>query len=81
MKVFTGPIWLFLAFNGYQNEKGTAVIQPILDNNGNPIIGTSILDDPTWNLQIPVTSPENVTKPLIEWLEEIDYEPIVEENP
>jgi len=74
MKVLTAPIWLFQMFNGYTNDKGTAKIMPTLDCNGNFIIGKSILIDPTWNLSIPVTNPEtNETKPLIEWLEEIDY--------
>lgn len=76
MKVFTGPNWLFIMFEGYQNEKGTAKIHPIRDKNDNWIIGKNIETDPTWNLQIPVESPEGVVRPLIEWLEEIDYEPI-----
>ena len=63
------------AFNGYQNEEGTARIEIVFDAQDRPIIGTSIEQDPTWNLQLPVTSPDNITKPLIEWLTLIDYEP------
>jgi hypothetical protein len=75
IKVFTGPTWLFEAFNGYRNTQGTAMIVPVFDAQERPIIGTSILNDTTWNLQLPVTSPDNITKPLIEWLTLIDYEP------
>jgi hypothetical protein len=75
MKVFTGPNWLMHAFNGYQNAEGTARIEIVFDALERPIIGTSITEDPTWNLQLPVTSPDNITKPLIEWLTLIDYEP------
>ena len=74
MKVFTGETWLFEIFNGYRNEQGTAMIVPILDIYDRPIIGKSILTDPTWNLQLPVTNPHtNETKPLIQWLIEVDY--------
>jgi len=80
-KVFTGSNWLMHAFNGYQNEQDTARIEIIMDKHNRPIIGTSIATDPTWNLQIPVTNPHtNETKPLIEWLELIDYEPLIIED-
>jgi hypothetical protein len=76
MKVFTGPTWLMHAFNGYRNEQRTARIEIVFDAQDRPIIGTSITQDPTWNLQLAVNNPEtNETKPLIEWLELIDYEP------
>lgn len=68
LKVLTGPQWLFEAFNGYTNAKGTAMIQPLIDPDGKPIIGKSILTDPTWNLQDEING-----KPIVEWLEEIPY--------
>jgi len=83
IKVFTGPIWLMHAFNGYRNAQGTARIEIIFDKYDRPIIGTSIATDPTWNMQLPVINAlTNETKPLIEWLELIDYEPkeITEED-
>ena len=71
------------AFNGYRNAQGTARIEIIFDKYDRPIIGTSIATDPTWNMQLPVINAlTNETKPLIEWLELIDYEPkeITEED-
>lgn len=47
--VFTGPEWLFNHFNEYTNPNGTAMIKPIIDPDGDPIIGTKVLDDPDWD--------------------------------
>jgi hypothetical protein len=83
IQVYTGDNWLMHAFNGYRNEQDTARIEIIFDKYDRPIIGTSITNDPTWNMQLPVTNPHtNETRPLIEWLELIDYEPkeITEDN-
>lgn len=72
LTVYTGPAWLMQMFNGF--TKGVNRIQVVIDPNGKPIIGTSIAQDPTWDLQVPITNPEtNITKPLIDWLEEIPY--------
>jgi hypothetical protein len=83
MKVYTGDNWLMHAFNGFRNEQDTARIEIISDKYDRPIIGASITNDPTWNMQLPVTNPHtNETKPLIDWLTLIDYEPkeITEED-
>jgi hypothetical protein len=80
-KVFTGDEWLMQAFNGFRNSAHTAKIQVVFDLYDRPIIGTSILNDETWNLQIPVTHPQTKeTKPLIEWLTLIDYTPKPQED-
>jgi hypothetical protein len=68
MKVFTGPQWLFDAFNGYTNAKNTAMILPIIDPDGKPIISKNIITDSTWNLQDEING-----KPIIDWLVEIPY--------
>lgn len=71
LKVFTGPLWLFEMFNGYRNEKGTAELKPVIDPDGNPIIGKQVLEDPTWDT-IPNASNIN-GKALRDWLIEIPY--------
>lgn len=73
--VYTAPLWLFEMFNGYRNNKNTAMIKPILDANDTPIIGKSIIDDITWDLHTEVTSPDGETKQLVKWLIEIPYTP------
>ena len=78
MKVLTSHEWIAQMFDGYSN-KPTNKIQLVRDINERPIIGTSILNDPDYDLTIPVTSPEGETKPLNEWFWEIDYEPKLEE--
>ena len=47
--VLTGPQWLFEMFNGLKNPKGTAEIRPVIDADGEPIIGMEVLDDTTWD--------------------------------
>lgn len=66
--VLTGPEWLFELYNGYVNKLGTAKIQPIIDPDGKPIIGKSILSDPDWDLTIDVNG-----RPVSDWLEEIPH--------
>ena len=66
LKVFTGPLWLMDIWNGY--TKDASKIKITIDPDGKPIVGTSIAQDPTWDLTTEVNG-----KPLIEWLEEIPY--------
>jgi hypothetical protein len=76
MKVFTAPLWLMQQFDGLKSENGLAAIKAIMDKHGRPIIGKAIISSPHFKLNTFATSPEGVSKPIIEWLEEIDYEPI-----
>ncbi len=75
MKVFTGYEWLFKMFKGYRNEKKTAYINPSRDAQGRPVIGLSLLNDPDFSLDLVVQSPEGEERTILDWLEEIDYEP------
>ena len=71
LTVYTAPMWLYEMFNGYRNDKGTAELRPVIDPDGNPIIGKQVLDDPDWD-NIPNAANIN-GKPLREWLTEIPY--------
>ena len=79
MKVLTSHEWVASMFDGYSN-KATNKIQLVRDINDRPIIGTSILTDPDYNLDIPIKSPDGEVKTLGEWFWEIDYEPKPEEE-
>lgn len=71
LKVITAPHWLFEMFNGIKNKRGTAILKPIIDPDGNPIVGKQVLKDPDWQ---DLPNAENINgKPLVEWLEEIPY--------
>lgn len=77
IKVFTGPDWLFQMFDGFTNPKGTALIKPVIDPYGTPIIGKQVLDDPDWDFidaQL-IPDPNNPSdKRLVrDWLVETDY--------
>jgi len=56
-KVLTGPQWLFDLYKGFKNDKGTAIIQPIIDPDGVPIIGTSILNSQDFDVDITIINP------------------------
>ena len=80
MKVLTSHEWVASMFDGYSN-KATNKIQLVRDINDRPIIGTSILTDPDYNLDIPIPSPiDGEVKSLRDWFWEIDYEPKPEEE-
>jgi hypothetical protein len=76
LKVYTAPEWLMSQWNDFKSPNYPARIIIPRDRHGRPIIGVNIKNDPTWDLNTFATSPEGVSKPIIEWLEEIDYEPI-----
>lgn len=83
MKVLsTKEEWLSKAYRNYWNDKNTAGINPSIDADGDFILGLSVLDDPTWNLTLPVTNPETgETKPIKDWLYEKEYRAVImEEN-
>ena len=63
---------LLSKINGLDIASGAA---PSFDADAQAFITAAGITDSTWNLQTPVTSPDNITKPLVEWLIEIDYEP------
>ncbi len=75
MRVLTGDEWLFKRFNGYHNNKNTAFIRPTRDKEERPILSTYLKSDPDFSLNLVVESPEGEEREIIDWLEEIDYEP------
>lgn len=83
IKVITGPIWLFTMFNGFKNPKETAMLKPIIDPDGNPVISPKVLQDPTWKfidgsaIEDPINSSD--IRPITGWLSEINYKYIEEE--
>jgi hypothetical protein len=79
MKVLTSHEWVAAMFDGYSN-KPTNKIQLVRDINERPIIGTSILTDPDYDLSIPIKSPDGEVRALGKWFWEIDYEPKLEEE-
>jgi hypothetical protein len=48
MVVLQFPAWLASIIDGFQNENGTAEIRPVLDADGNYIIGLQFLTDSDW---------------------------------
>lgn len=69
----TGEKWLFDQFDGFSNINGTALIHPIFDPDGDPIIGKHVLDDPDWDFmgQIEATNPNTQESKSVEnWLSE-----------
>lgn len=58
IKVLTGDEWLFRAVDGLTNDKGTAILKPVIDPNGNPILGKAVLVDPDWNPDAEIINPE-----------------------
>jgi hypothetical protein len=73
--VYTGPSWLFAMFNNYTHPtKPWHKIIPVIDPNGKPIIGQSVLDDPTWDFlaENPITY-NSESKAVRDWLEPIAY--------
>lgn len=77
MKVLTSHEWVVEMFDGF--TRGNSRIEICRDADGNPYLGKSILDDPVWDLTIPVTSPEGEIRQLKDWFWEIDFNPIESE--
>lgn len=74
VRCFTGPEWLAAQLEGLPRDNYVVVIER--DIYDRPVIGTGVAVNGIWDMQAAFTNPEtNETKPLIEWLEEIDYEP------
>jgi hypothetical protein len=73
--VCTGPTWLFNQFKDYTHPvKPWLKIIPVIDPNGKPIIGQSVLDDPNWDYL--AENPINYSgqsKPVREWLQPIPF--------
>lgn len=93
LQVFTGERWVFDMFDGYR--KDNSELKPIdrsiiIDDSGNKvftetdgllIIGVSIADDPTWNLDFAILDPDgNPTTPRQE-MTKINYVYLDEVNP
>ena len=57
LKVITGHKWLFEMFNGTKNKKGTAILEPVIDPDGNPIIGKQILTSTDFDIDIEIKNP------------------------
>ncbi len=73
--VLTGPSWLFNQFQDYTHPtKPWFKIKPIIDPNGKPIIGQSVLDDPNWDFlaENPITY-NSESKQVRDWLELIPH--------
>ncbi len=75
--VLTGPSWLFNIFKHYTHPlKPWHKIIPVIDPDGKPIIGLSVLDDPNWDFlaDIPVVNPNTQEgKQVRDWLIPTDY--------
>ena len=62
--VFTAPMWVFDIFNGYKHPEKNSVIKPIIDPEGDPVIGINVLSDPDWafigTIKTPDGNEENI---------------------
>ena len=72
IKVFKVPSWFKNRFRKQNSRRGTAVIIPKIDPDGNEIISKSILNDLDWNLDR-VIGPNGQRKRARDWFEEIPY--------
>jgi hypothetical protein len=73
--VLTGPNWLFNMFNDFTHPvKPWHKIKPVIDPDGKPIIGMSVLDDSNWDFlaENPITY-NSESKAVRDWLEPIAY--------
>lgn len=77
IQVITGPSWLFAMFADYTHPtKPWHKIIPVIDPNGTPIIGASVLDDPNWDFlaKVPIPKPDNTeSRQVRDWLTLTDY--------
>jgi hypothetical protein len=75
--VFTGPAWLFDIFKNFNHpQKPWFKIVPEIDPNGNPIIGSSVLEDPKWDFigQNQIPNPEGTESRYVrDWLIPIPF--------
>jgi hypothetical protein len=79
VKVYTGPEWLAAQLDGF--TRGDYVVRVGRDKYNRPFIGAGVATNGIWQMEAPFTNPDtNETKPLIEWLELIDYEPLIIED-
>lgn len=85
--VLTGPAWLFELFRDYTHPtKPWHKIVPVIDPDGKPIIGPSVLDDPNWDFlaENPVSSPTGESRFVRDWLygrKYVFYEQASDVNP
>ena len=78
IKVLTGPDWLLNEYTGYL--KGIHMIKPPLDADGDYYLSKGILNNPIYDFTIPTKNPNTgEIKPLVDWLWEKDFNPIVDE--
>ena len=47
--VYTGPMWLFEMFNEFKHPSKPSMLKPVIDPDGDPIIGIQVLEDPDWD--------------------------------
>ncbi len=75
--VYTGPAWLFDQFKDYTHPvKPWLKIVPVIDPEGKPIIGESVLEDPNWDFLAtnPMPNPEGTDSRFVrDWLEPIPF--------
>jgi hypothetical protein len=83
--VLTGPNWLFNMFNDFTHPvKPWHKIKPVIDPDGKPIIGMSVLDDSNWDFLavVPVVNPETQEgKQVRDWLIPINHVYLEEVQP
>jgi hypothetical protein len=81
VKVYTGDEWLAAQLDGF--TRGDYVVRVGRDLYDRPFIGVGVATNGIWQMEAQFTNPHtNETKPLIDWLTLIDYEPkeITEED-
>lgn len=85
VNVLTGPAWLFEMFKDFTHPlKPWLKIVPVIDPDGKPIIGLSVLDDPNWDFlaENPMPNPTGTESRYVrDWLytrKHVFYEAIEE---
>lgn len=82
IQVLTGPAWLFAMFANYTHPtKPWHKIIPVIDPDGTPIIGTSVLDDPNWDFLagVPIPNPERTESRQVRYWLTMTYYVFLEE--